>query len=345
VNKKQRLIGIMVSKNERRKSVLKQYLPYSTSDDVIFSFTPQSIDWDKKIITGLHYTSRGWEIAKFPFPKAVYNRCYEIQDSLIQRLENVMGKGKCFNHRNKFDKLLVYRHLRKEFADFLPPTVPFDEKTAAQMLERYPVLYFKPCYGNGGKGVIRAARQINGEIHIGDHYFVPETIVRNMKDFQKEIKREIGGKPYLVQAGIPIGHVNGQIFDIRALVQKNGKGKWSVTNMISRIASPGSFNTSMCDAVRLAEGVLLQLFPAGTTEEILSAVREISLKAASVLEKKSKYHLGELSVDFALDNEGKLWMIELNGKPQKVLYEDLDDVSKVYQRPMEYARHLARQAN
>ena len=340
-DRKRRLIGILVSAPEKRKPALKRYLPYAAGKDVLIGFTPRSIDWDKRRVTGLYHTGAGWEIGTFPLPDVVYNRCYEIQDSLIRRLESVIGQGKCFNHRNKFHKLETYRHLRKSLGEHLPATIPFEEKAAAQMLMRHPVLYFKPCFGSGGKGVIRAARQADGGIHIGDHYFTPETIVYSLEDFQKEMKRRIGGKPYLVQAGIPVGVAKGQIFDLRALVQKNGHGQWDVTSIISRIASPGSFNTSLCDAVRRAEEVLSGIRHADEAGRILSAVREIGLTAAAALEKKTRLRLGELSVDLALDDRGKLWIIEVNGKPQKSLYDEIEGGSEAYRRPMEYAHYLA----
>ena len=68
----------------------------------------------------------------------------------------------------------------------------------------------------------------------------------------------------------------------------------------------------------------------------------ISIKAACLLEKQLG-HLAELSVDFGLDHANKLWIIEINGKPDKQLYAELDDpklMEQVYLTPLEYALYL-----
>ena len=55
--------------------------------------------------------------------------------------------------------------------------------------------------------------------------------------------------------------------------------------------------------------------------------------------------LGEICVDFALDEEGNLWIIEVNGKPDKNLFFYLKDeqlLKRLYSAPFKYAYFLAR---
>ncbi|WP_177182671.1 YheC/YheD family protein [Paenibacillus sp. OV219] len=54
--------------------------------------------------------------------------------------------------------------------------------------------------------------------------------------------------------------------------------------------------------------------------------------------------LGELSVDLVFDMQDKLWIIEINGKPHKSIYNDIPGVAfstRIFQRPLEYAGYLA----
>ncbi|MNP78274.1 hypothetical protein D3C76_1758460 [compost metagenome] len=70
----------------------------------------------------------------------------------------------------------------------------------------------------------------------------------------------------------------------------------------------------------------------------------ISLRSAEIIEIDSGIHLCEVSVDLALDKEGHVWIIEVNGKPQKSLYDEISFQKKaVYSRPIEYARYLHNQ--
>jgi hypothetical protein len=76
----------------------------------------------------------------------------------------------------------------------------------------------------------------------------------------------------------------------------------------------------------------------------LISLRKISIQAADILDKKLS-HFGELSVDFALDTDGRLWIIEVNGKPQKVLFDVMEDSGErdlLYKRPLEYAAYLVK---
>jgi hypothetical protein len=125
-------------------------------------------------------------------------------------------------------------------------------------------------------------------------------------------------------------------------VQKNKEGEWTVTNVVSRIAYQGCFNTSVCENVLLSEEVLQHLYPPEKVNAIFRSIYDISLSAAEILETKTKYHLGELSVDFALDNDENVWIIEVNGKPQKDLYDGIRKQYRVYKRPLQYARYLSK---
>ena len=77
----------------------------------------------------------------------------------------------------------------------------------------------------------------------------------------------------------------------------------------------------------------------------LRLIDEVSVNAAQVLESHMA-GVGELAVDFVLDREMKLWIIEINGKPQKSIYQDIKNFKSaelVYRRPMEYAYYLSSQ--
>ena len=55
---------------------------------------------------------------------------------------------------------------------------------------------------------------------------------------------------------------------------------------------------------------------------MLQSIDDISVKAAEVLDGPLGT-LGELSADFLLDSAMNLWLVELNGKPQKCIYSDI----------------------
>lgn len=117
-------------------------------------------------------------------------------------------------------------------------------------------------------------------------------------------------------------------------------GLWSVTNLVSRIANKGSYNTSIYDKACLSQQVLKRLFPPEQVNAIMTTIYDISLRTAEIIDMETSYHLGEFSVDFALDKDAHPWIIELNGKPQKDLYNGIRNQTAVYKRPMQYAHYL-----
>ncbi|MFC5402813.1 YheC/YheD family protein [Cohnella soli] len=340
MNSKNGLVGILVANQRQRKYALSQFLSHNAAGMKLISFTPSSIDWKQRTVIGLHRVKGKWAVGRFPLPQVVYNRCYGTEPKQIERLDAAIGGGKCFNKINQLNKLDIYNVLNRWLTDYLPETVLYDPENALNLLERYKVVYFKPFYGNMGRKVYRAEINSAGEILIGHHYFSPKTIAKNLDSFHEKVGQLLGSTSSIVQRGIPIQQTNGQVFDIRSLVQKNEKGLWSVTNLVSRIAYKGSYNTSIFVKVCQSEEVLKQLYPAAKVKEIMTSIYDISLRSAEIIDMSTDYHLGEFSVDVALDNDSHPWIIELNGKPQKELYKEIANRSVVYQRPIQYARYL-----
>ncbi|MEW9702148.1 YheC/YheD family protein [Paenibacillus sp. SI8] len=335
-------IGIMVNKGNERKYLLKKYLDCKMKSIKMFCFTPSDVDWERKSIVGYHRVNRRWVMSKFPFPQVVYNRCYTLNPSFIERLEEVIGINKCFNHINQFNKYETYQKLNEWLVHHLPETVPFDKENAARLLNIHKVLYLKPFYGHSGIGVYRVELKNSGEIQFGHNHFLPEHLVGDILQFQVRIQELVGSTPYIIQKGINTPKINDKNFDIRVLVQKNMKGLWSVTNVVSRIAHRGYFNTSICEKVCLSEEVLNYFYPPDMVNAIFQSIYDLSLRSAEIMELHAGYHLGELSVDFALDNVGHVWIIEVNGKPQKDLYGEIREQKNIYKRPLQYAHFLCR---
>jgi D-alanine-D-alanine ligase-like ATP-grasp enzyme len=212
----------------------------------------------------------------------------------------------------------------------------------SDLLEKYKLVYIKPYYGFKGQSVYRVELTDNGDTHISLHNLTPRYICRNNEGIQEKLDELFGQKKYMVQQGIRLSQLDNQYFDIRVLVQKGILGEWIVSTVTCRVAYEQYFNTSMCEAVYDAAEVLPRLFTPEKMNEIYRSLYEVSIKAAQKAETQMG-SLGELSVDFVLDEQSKLWIIELNGKPQKNIYKDIKFFKykrMIYSRPMEYAYYL-----
>ena len=300
-------------------------------------FAPSGIDWRGKTMLSLHLESGQWVQRRLTLPSAVYNRCYSDQRPLIQRLERVIGEKRVFNHVTRFDKWEIDRVLRRGgLGEYLPETFPFKEGIWAQMVDGKNGVLIKPRRGQGGKGIYRLRRRADGEIEVSEGFGL--RAVGALPD-----DRDRWSVSHIIQKEISMLKWKDSVFDMRILMQKDKNGQWQVSGDLSRVAVPGVFVTNLCKKICFAEDVLVQvgLDPA----EILPRLESISSKVAKLLEEHFVM-LGEISVDFALDTEGRVWVLEVNGKPDRNLFFVLRDeelIKRILVRPLEYACYLADQ--
>jgi glutathione synthase/RimK-type ligase-like ATP-grasp enzyme len=336
------LIGILVTKKNSRKRTLQLYQRYHNLNLKLYAFTPADILWKEQRIIGLSLKKGIWKQSSFPFPHVVYNRCFNKKLITIQRLEKAIGRNKCFNNINFFNKWDLYNLLKQSILKpYVPDTFLYNEVNVSELLEKYNLVYIKPSYGSKGKSVYRVELMDNGDIHISLHSLTPRYICRKNENIQEKLNELLGAKKYMVQQGIRMSQIDHQYFDIRVLVQKDILGEWMVSTITSRVAYENYFNTSMCESIYDVVEILPRLVSPEKINEVHRSLHEISVKAA----QEAEIHmgsLGELSVDFVLDEQRKLWIIELNGKPQKNIYKDLKSIKrKIYSRPLEYAYFLS----
>ena len=339
------LIGILVPNKKNRKRILKLYQRYHNLPVKLFAFTPADIFWQKLQIVGICEIGGKWKESIFPFPDAVYNRCYNKKTTTIQLLEHIIGQGKCFNRINWFNKWEVYNSLKQSnLKRYIPDTFLFDQADLSELLKKYKLVFIKPAYGNQGKSVYRIELKENKDIHISLYSLAPRYICRENEDIQQKLNKLIDKKSYIIQQGIQSCQIENQYYDIRILVQKNIHGKWRVSTMTCRVANELYFNASVYQSIFDAEEIFDRIFPLKINKiTALRSINKISINAAQLLENYMGL-LGELSVDFVLDKEMKLWIIELNGKPQKSIYKDIKNFEYeqlIYRRPVEYAYYLS----
>ncbi|RKL69119.1 hypothetical protein CR203_03530 [Salipaludibacillus neizhouensis] len=178
---------------------------------------------------------------------------------------------------------------------------------------------------------------------INDEAFLDAAIINtsNPQNFTKGIDDLIKKERFLVQKFIPLDQTDQKIYDIRMYVQKNEQGKWIVTGGLSRVAHPTSYITNLSTEIKSFINILER--NNNLSVIILKTMKTLSVQIAHEIEKKIG-HLGELSVDFGLDEQGNPWLIEVNGNPQRKIVERINDpklTKDLYVMPIKYALFLA----
>ncbi|MEV5027937.1 YheC/YheD family protein [Paenibacillus sp. LPE1-1-1.1] len=346
--KKIPLIGIMVSKGKDLKPILQTYERYKGRLPVrLFTFTPQDIHWKKRTIRGLCLENKMWIKRRFRFPDAIYNRCYQKENQMVQRLETYLGPHKCFNRVTRIDKWQLYTELiNSDLYQYVPETSIYHPDQLRGLLQEEKPLILKPCFGNQGKKVYMVEKTEQHLFKIYEDTFTPLYTSYNVNGFFQEIGQLVAKKKFLIQRMIYFARVDDKVVDFRILVQKEATGCWKITKGISRIAPYHFYITNRAESIHEMDEVLEALScPSSDYESLYQKISLISIRIAQLLDERIGL-LGEIGIDLAIDRDGDLWIIEVNGKPQKSIYlklkgEQRVGIDSVYKFPLEYAYYLS----
>ncbi|WP_019121929.1 YheC/YheD family protein [Brevibacillus massiliensis] len=295
---------------------------------LVFVFTPKGIDWKENRIQGYLYDDKldAWHAHVMPFPHVVYNRIPTRKLEKMAEVSKTLDKLAAtpnillFNRRF-FNKNLLFKRLEKhpEAASFLPYTKKLETYSQLRLFcSLFPFVYLKPVSGKAGKGIMRLERKNN-------KWFLQQVHQQNsislrflrLEEVWNYLKEQTKNKGYIIQQGIPLARFKGRPFDVRVLVQKDGSGKWGVTGIGIRRAGVNSITTHVPrgGSIQSTSAVLTHVF-AEQAQEIRERIEEAALIIAHSLNEEVE-SLAEMSMDFGLTPQGRLWFFEANAKPEK----------------------------
>jgi hypothetical protein len=306
-----------------------------------FYFSPGKVDLDRKIIDGLFYENGVWVERETEYPDVIYNAGGTLtakQDLIVDALEEEIP----FTSHPIGDKMSVYNRIKKGevFDSYLIPSVDFEEvNSALSYIDKYNSIIVKPLSGAKGEGVHYVEKMQDGFLLIdsGTEHLLSEDQLENWLD---DILLE--DNSYLVQPFIQSKTKQGQSFDIRLHVQKDGEGKWKLTTMYPRIASKGIVaNVSSGGFTKTITSFLQEQFD----EDYFDIKRYLEVFAVQFSTHFDSLYdepLDELGIDVGIDQHNKIWIYEVNWRPgQPILFYLEMDVVK---RMIQYATYLAKES-
>ena len=198
---------------------------------------------------------------------------------------------------------------------YLPETVFYSPENLERMLKDHTLVYVKPDKGRGGERVV--AVQLNKDGRYRVHY---KTHIQDNMTFDA-VRAYLAGvmqvKKSIVQQGIKLLRVKSSPIDLRVHIQKPFN-KWEVTGLLLQIAAPGKIVTNLHSGgtlVNFKEGLARAGLKRRKVVKLTDKLIYLGERAAAALNKKYS-GLRELGVDFALDQEGRPWILEVNTRPQ-----------------------------
>ncbi|MFD0960420.1 YheC/YheD family protein [Paenibacillus chungangensis] len=244
-------------------------------------------------------------------------------------------------------KLKVCRYLQADSAlrQYVPNTVSFNRSNLESMAARYSALFVKPDVGSLGLGICKVIRSNSG-------YTLKEIAGKRQK---KRSYSSIGGVynriaaqksgPMIIQQGIKLATVNNRPYDIRVMVQRKPGRSWTVTGHMVKVGAAGKIVTNYFQGGTIYTIGKLN-HQLGLSEEEgaqrTAKLSSIALQMSRLLSKK-RSGMHEMGIDLAIDNSGRIWVLEVNSNhPQFHPLKALD--RNAYRKMKEYARSYGRHA-
>lgn len=200
-----------------------------------------------------------------------------------------------------------------DVAAHIPQTRLYGADSLRSMLHQFGMVVIKPLRGGGGYGVIKVT-------YAGGVYAYTYMSRRHgfgsFEAMFRALNRVKVGRKYMIQQGIHLARIAGRPIDYRVKVVKEN-GAWVYRSMVGRLARPGLFVTNLCKggtmlSAREGLGRSLSRRAAGRKRR---EMRSLTNTCVQILETRFP-GIGQLGFDYGVDRNGKIWIFEVNTRPQ-----------------------------
>lgn len=346
------VILYVVSKRlfKRINQIMKRFENLAPFNGLIVISTVSRINTETKTVKGYHYRQKlnplafYWEEKVFPYPDAVFKRVNVPSKTNKHLYEETNGRVFNSNFFNKWDMwkwLSPYEFIRSH----LPHTAELNHVAEIyEMLDVYESIYLKPRNGSQGKGIIEIKR-------IGDLFQVTDDKnrserVEKIEGHQKIVKVLKRKRKYIIQQGVPVKHDTRNV-DFRIYMQKDETKQWKFSGYIARFAKPESITTNLHHLDYLLPGKeALKKIYQPPDEYILELIEQrivnVFVDVCEHLDLNGCF--GDLAIDFILDNDLHVWILEMNkryGYKSFSIIKDATLYGKVIRNPFLYATAMA----
>ncbi|ETT55428.1 YheC/YheD family protein [Paenibacillus sp. FSL P4-0338] len=359
------MIGVLVSRDhpEQPERVFGQITMFCrelthachAQGAYVYFFTPEALESRTTTIQGWVY-DEGWRKLSLPVADVINNRLttrkVENKPSVQHFLADVKSRyGTHFFNEKFLDKTEVFEALAQDPAlqRYLPESHALNGfAILKRMCSSYPSVFLKPVRGSLGKGILRISKEEGGGYRL-----LSTTAMGTRKQSYTSLANLFGSiapkmktTRFQIQQGLSLMELGRRPVDFRALVQKNGTGKWSVTSIVARTAGSNHFVSNLARGGTLStvkEAVGKSSLPAGVKESTQVQLPRAALAIARGVETYIPAHFGELGIDLALDQSGRIWLLEVNSKPSKNDNTPLNDqkIRPSVKQMILYCRYLA----
>ncbi|MNW39352.1 Endospore coat-associated protein YheD [compost metagenome] len=323
----------------------------------IYVFCPSSITQDRSTVQGYCYEKGNWNRRSSPLPDILYDRCFSHVRKDQQRKQNALSllyekQPFIYLARGLTGKWSVYQVLKKypDLTLYLPETHKYTgvDQLSEWLRAHDGQVFMKPQNGTHGKRTmhIKVSSPQEGLRLIGrdNSNNIFKRKFPSVQEGFEWIHKFIGNRPFLLQTYLNLNSTQGEPFDIRVLMQKNSKGIWEITGRAARVGQKHSLTSNLHGggSAHKALPFLCREFGENGGRNAITVIDHLSRDIPLYLESHFG-RLAELGIDFGVDRQGKVWILEVNSKPGRSSFFRIGDYKsarKSIENPIGYARYL-----
>ena len=318
-------IGMLVPEQGENELAIACAYVAKYEDVDFFYFSPKDIDYDEMFIKGYFYEDKEWISKVVNYPDVIYDRLrlrgVKGHNTIYEELEGIPFTNEFYG--NSISKLEVYDKLTKAKSvdDVIIPYQKVGKvRDIFRFIEKYGTVIVKPEIGSFAKGV-----HLIQKIEMNKYFVVDGDKETYHSEFSLSdyLRSMIRKDTFIVQRYIETRTKEGNPFDIRVHMMKDGNGEWSFTNSYPRIGINYATISSTGNGGYIGglEGFLNRNFN-DNDSKLKQKIEKISLNIAASFEDLYKNELSELALDLAIEKNSTVYLIEVNvNKPGIIYYE------------------------
>lgn len=363
VSKDALALGIIVCEREgmppfaESRFIRRLILKGSEMGISVFAYAPWTWNEHDDTVNGWVWDSRKnrWQSTVRKLPPVAYDRSWPDSEDERIRCDAALHRLKTRRRLTLLNgrlpnKAEVYSMLSRDsqFSRILPSTAVYEGSgsLAAWLTRHHNAVFLKPAEGSHGKRTMSVTRKADGTLLLQGRMADNRPVRLSLSDEAETLSRLhrwIGGRTYIMQPLLDLRGPAGEPFDLRALMQKNERARWTITGIAARCGLPGTITANLHGGGHAASAyeVLCSLFGETRSTEIMQDVRKYGLLLVSRLEENFG-RFAEIGMDFGVDRNGRLWFLEANSKPGRSAMNCADGgaADQADSLPLSYARSI-----
>ncbi|MFZ3589272.1 YheC/YheD family protein [Bacillus sp. DJP31] len=279
-----------------------------------FYFSFGKVNTESKKIEGYKYENGSWILGTFSYPDVIYN-AGGADSELQSEVDRLLREWVPFTSFSIGNKMSVYKRIKKgkDFLHYLIPTESVSAlRTITKFFERYDKIVMKPVSGRKGENIVLFEKLTSQEYRI---LVRRKEIFLNAKQFGQYVMDLLLINKWVVQPYIKSVTKDGNPFDFRLHVQKDGFGEWVITSIYPRVTVKGIVsNISSGGYTNIVED-FLRIEYDDDYFNMKRYLEHFALSFATHFDKLYEKPLDELGIDVGIDENRKAWIYEVNWRP------------------------------